>query len=104
DLERARAATARIGKDGTRAAEIIYRLRAFYKTGAPPQPELIDINEVVGEMLVLLRGEAERCSVSMRSELDPQLPQIRGDRVQFQQVLMNLMLNAIEAMREGPGE
>ena len=60
DLERARAATMRIEKDGNRAAQIIQRLRAFYKTGAPPQRELVDINEVVDEMLVLLRNEATR--------------------------------------------
>jgi len=104
DLERARGAAMRIEKDGSRAAEIIQRLRAFYKTGAPPQRELVDINEVVGEMLVLLRGEANRYSISMRTELAPQLPPIMADRVQVQQVLMNLMLNGIEAMRDGAGE
>ena len=104
DLERARAATKRIEKDGTRAAEIVQRLRAFYKTGAPPQRELIDINEVVGEMLVLLRNEAIRHSVSLRTELSPKLPHALADRVQLQQVLMNLMLNGIEAMTQGPGE
>ena len=104
DLERARAATMRIEKDGIRAAEIIQRLREFCKTGAPPQPELVDINEVVGEMLVLLRDEASGHSISLRTELAPQLPQIVADRVQLQQVLMNLMLNGIEAMRDGAGE
>ena len=104
DLERARAATTRIEKDGIRAAEIIQRLREFCKTGAPPQPELVDINEVVGEMLVLLRDEASGHSISLRTELTPQLPQIVADRVQLQQVLMNLMLNGIEAMRDGAGE
>jgi signal transduction histidine kinase len=104
DLDRARAAVMRIEKDGSRAAEIIQRLRAFYKTGAPPQRELVDINELVGEMLVLLRDEATRHSISLRTELAPQLPQIMADRVQFQQVLMNLMLNGIEAMRDGAGE
>src|SRR3974377_1734852 len=94
----------RIEKDGSRAAEITQRLRAFYKTGAPPQRELVDINEVVGEMLVLLRGEAHRYSISMRTELPPQLPPIMADRVQVQQVLMNLMLNGIEAMRDVAGE
>ena len=103
DLERARAATIRIEKDGNRAAEIIQRLRAFYKTGAPPQRELVDINEVVDEMLVLLRNEATRHAISMRTELAPQLPRIMADRVQLQQVLMNLMLNGIEAMEDdGP--
>ena len=76
----------------------------FYKTGAPPHRELVDINEVVGEMLVLLRSEAARHSISLRTELAPQLPQIMADRVQLQQVLMNLMLNGIEAMTEGAGE
>ena len=104
DLERARAATIRMERDGTRAAEIIQRLRAFYKTGAPPERELVDINEVVGELLVLLRDQADRHSVSLRTELPPQLPQIRADRVQLQQVLMNLMLNGIEAMNDGGGE
>ena len=104
DLERARAAVMRIGKDGSRAAEIIQRLRMFYKTGAPPQRELVDLNELVGEMLVMLRDEAIRHSISLRTELAPRLPQIMADRVQLQQVLMNLMLNGIEAMRDGTGE
>jgi PAS domain S-box-containing protein len=104
DLERARAATKRIEKDGSRAAEIIQRLRMFYKTGAPPQRELVDMNALVGEMLVLLRNESIRHSISLRTELAPRLPRSMADRVQLQQVLMNLMLNGIEAMRDGPGE
>ena len=104
ELERARAAAMRIESDGNRAGEIIHRLRMFYKTGAPPQRELVDINDVVDEMLVLLRSEAARHSISLRTELAPQLPQILADRVQLQQVLMNLMLNGIEAMADGAGE
>jgi PAS domain S-box-containing protein len=104
DLERARAAAKRIENDGSRAAEIIQRLRAFYKTGAPPERELVDINEVAGEMLALLGNEATRHSISLRTELAPQLPQIMADRVQLQQVLMNLMLNGIEAIADGEGE
>ena len=104
ELERARAAAKRIESDGNRAAEIIHRLRMFYKTGAPPQSELVDINEVVGEMLMLLRNDASRHSISLRMELTPHLPQIMADRVQLQQVLMNLMLNGIEAMGDGGGE
>jgi signal transduction histidine kinase len=65
---------------------------------------LVDVNELVGEMLVLLRNEAMRHSISLRTELAPQLPQVMSDRVQLQQVLMNLMLNGIEAMMAGPGE
>ncbi len=104
DLERARAAATRIENDGSRAAEIIQRLRAFYKTGAPPKRELVDLNQVAGEMLALLRNEADRHSISLRTELALQLPQIMADRVQLQQVLMNLLLNGIEAMRDGAGE
>jgi len=104
DLNRARAAAMRIEKDGNRAAEIIQRLRIFSQKGAPPQPELVDMNEVVGEMLILLRGDGVRHSISLRTELSPGLPRIMADRVQMQQVLMNLMLNGIEAMEKRAGE
>jgi len=104
ELERARAATMRIVKDGSRAGEIIQRLRAFYKKGAPPHRELVDINQLVDEMLGLLRNEGTRHSIALRTELAPQLPQIMADRVQLQQVLMNLMLNGIEAMSDGSGQ
>jgi PAS domain S-box-containing protein len=103
DMEEAREATMRIVKDGNRAAEIIDRLRSLYKK-SPPQRELVDVNEIVREMLLLLRGEANRYSISMRTELAPDLPKITADRVQLQQVLMNLMLNAIEAMKDTGGE
>ena len=76
----------------------------FYKTGAPPQSEVVDINEVVGEMLMLLRNDASRRSISLRMELTPHLPRIMADRVQLQQVLMNLMLNGMEAMGDEGGE
>ncbi len=104
ELERARAATMRIVNDGSRAGEIIQRLRAFYKKGAPPHRELVDINQLVDEMLGLLRNEGTRHSIALRTELAPQLPQIMADRVQLQQVLMNLMLNGIEAMSDGSGQ
>jgi signal transduction histidine kinase len=90
-------------KDGSRATEIIDRLRSLYKK-SPPQRELVDVNEIVREMIVLLRGEANRYSISMRTELTADLPKITADRVQLQQVLMNLMLNAIEAMKDTAGE
>jgi PAS domain S-box-containing protein len=104
DVEEAREATMRIVKDGNRAAEIINRLRSFYKKGSPPERELVDVNDVVGEMLVLLRSEANQNSVSMRTELSSDLPKVRADRVQLQQVCLNLMLNAIEAMKDTGGE
>jgi PAS domain S-box-containing protein len=104
DVERARAATMRVKKDGTRAAEIVNRLRAFYRKGAPPQRESVNVHEVVNEMGVLLRNEANRHSVTIRTEVPAELPNILADRVQLQQIFMNLMLNAIEAMQDTGGE
>ena len=103
NLDRARAAAARIDKYGNRAAEIIDRIRSFYKK-SPPQRELIDVNGIIHEMLTLLNGEAARHSVAMGTELAAELPKITADRVQLQQVFMNLMLNAIEAMKDSGGE
>jgi PAS domain S-box-containing protein len=105
DLEEARAAAMRIVKDQTRAAEIVSRLRLIFSKGIP-QRELVDVNEVIREMIVLLRGETTRYSISVRTELAADLPEVMGDRVQLQQVLMNLMINGIDAMKEvdGPRE
>ena len=103
DIQEAREATMRAMKDGTRAAEIIERLRFFYTKGAPPERELVDVNELVREMLALLSSEAARHSIFVRTDLDPELPKITADRVQLQQVLMNLMLNGVEAMKDVDG-
>jgi PAS domain S-box-containing protein len=103
NLDRARAAAGRIDKYGNRAAEIIDRIRSLYKK-SPPQRELVDVNNIVQEMLTLLSGEADRYSVAMRMDLSAELPKIMVDRVQLQQVFMNLMLNAIEAMKDSGGE
>jgi PAS domain S-box-containing protein len=103
NLDRARAAAARIDKYGNRAAEIIDRIRSLYKK-SPPQRELVDVNGIIEEMLTLLKGEADRYSVAMRAELAAELPKIMADRVQLQQVFMNLMLNAIEAMKDAEGD
>src|SRR5467141_339343 len=105
NLEEARAAAMRIVKDGTRAAEIIKRVRLLFKKGSPER-ELVDLNEVVRDMIVLLRSEATRYSISVRTKLAADLPEVVGDRVQLQQVLMNLMINGIDAMRDvdGPRE
>jgi len=102
DVEEARAAAVRSAKDGMRAAEIVSRIRLLFKKGAP-QREFVDINEVVREMIVLLRGEATRYSISVRTELAAELPPVLGDRVQLQQVLMNLMLNGMDAMKDVDG-
>jgi PAS domain S-box-containing protein len=103
NLDRARAAAARIDKYGNRAAEIIDRIRSFYKK-SPPQRELVEVNVIIEEMLTLLKGEAVRYSVSMRTDLSTHPPEIMVDPVQLQQVFMNLMLNGIEAMENSGGE
>jgi PAS domain S-box-containing protein len=84
-------------------AQVVDRNRALYSRERT-QRELIDLNEIIREMVVLLRVTAHRHSVSIRSELDPELPPTSADRVQLRQVLMNLMLNGIEAMKEESGE
>src|SRR5580704_2252442 len=105
DLEEARAAAMRVVKDATRASEIISRIRLLFNKGTPVR-ELVNVNEVVGEMIVLLRSEAIRYQISVRTELAADLPQVMGDRVQLQQVLMNLIINGIDAMKDvdGPRE
>jgi PAS domain S-box-containing protein len=102
NLEEARAAAMRIVKDGTRAAEIIKRIRLLFKKGTPER-ELIDANEVIREMIVLLRSEATRYNISVRTELAADLPQVMGDRVQLDQVMMNLIVNGIDAMKDVVG-
>jgi len=99
DVEEARAAASRIVKDATRAADIVSRIRLLFKKGAA-QRELVDVNEVVREMIVLLRGEATRHNILVRTELAAELPAVMGDRVQLQQVLMNLMINGMDAMKD----
>jgi len=104
NVEQAREAALRVVKDGSRAAEIIDRIRSFYRKGAPPEPELVDVNEVLREMLGLLRSEANRYFISMRMEAAVEPAKATADRVQIQQVMMNLILNAIEAMKDSGGE
>ena len=102
DVEEARAAAARIVKDSTRAAEIISRTRLLFKKSAP-QWELVDINEIIRDMVALMRNEVTRHSISVRTELAEDIPQITGDRVQLQQVMMNLILNSVDAMKDVDG-
>ena len=104
EVRRAREAAMRIEEDGKRAAEIITHLKSFYKKDVSPQRGMVSVNEVVAEMPVLLRSEADRHSVVMRTELAADLPSVSADRVQLQQVLMNLMLNKIKAMSDRKGE
>jgi signal transduction histidine kinase len=102
DVEEARQAASRMVKDASRAAEIISRIRELFKKGTP-QRELVDINQIIREMVALMRSEIARHSASVRTELAAGLPQLIGDRVQLQQVLMNLMINGLDAMKHADG-
>ena len=104
DVQKACEAAGRMVEVGKRAAEIIDRVRSLYKRGAPPERELVDVYEVVGEMLKLLRSEANGYRISIHTDLAAALPTVSADRVQLQQVFMNLMLNGIEAMKDTGGE
>jgi PAS domain S-box-containing protein len=105
DIEEARNSATRIVRDITRTAEIVSRIRSLFQKSAT-QRELVDVNDVIQELIVLLHHEAKRYSVSIRTDLASSLPKVMADRVQLQQVLMNLLLNGIEAMKEmnAPGE
>jgi signal transduction histidine kinase/PAS domain-containing protein len=102
DISGGREAASRLVKDVTRAADIIGSVSSLFKKGAL-QRELVDVNELIREMIVLLRSEANRYSISIRTELAENLPKIMADRVQLQQVFLNLMLNGIDAMKEMSG-
>jgi C4-dicarboxylate-specific signal transduction histidine kinase len=99
NIEEARAAAMRIVKDAKRAAEIISRIREFFSKGTS-QRELVDVNEIIREMIVLLRGETTQNNILVLTDLAADLPQVMADRVQLQQVLVNLIINGIEAIRE----
>jgi signal transduction histidine kinase len=103
DVPEAREAALEMVRDATRAADIIDRVRSLYRKGSS-KLEMVDVNEVIREMVVMLRNEANRYSVTIRTELDETVPQVIADRVQLQQVLLNIMLNGIEAMRDMTGE
>ena len=102
DVDLVRTAVTRIVRDAQRAVEIIGRIRSQFEKGAPDR-EVIDVNEVNRETVALLRDEAIRYNILVRTELAADLPQIVGDRVQLQQVVMNLIVNSIDAMKEVEG-
>jgi PAS domain S-box-containing protein len=102
EVAEARKGTEKIIEAGALASEIINRLRSLYKK-APPKQELVAINEVISEMAGMMRGEARTHGVSIRTDLKDDLPMTVTDRVQLQQVLMNLMLNSVEAMKDTGG-
>jgi C4-dicarboxylate-specific signal transduction histidine kinase len=98
NLEEAREAIRRIVRDGNRAGDVISRMRALFKK-APMTREHFDINEAIEEVVALTHAEAQRSRVLVRTRLDRGVPPILGDRVQLQQVVLNLLINAMEAMR-----
>ena len=91
-----------IVEDDKRAGEVIYRLRGLLKKGGL-EFTLLDVNEMVGEVARLVSGDAVLRNVAVRLDLAPHLPLVRGDRVQLQQVVMNLVLNGLDAIRESAG-
>jgi len=97
NLNKLRAAIAEIVNDGARASAVISRIRTLLVKGAPSRDEL-DINEVIQEVVILMRNEVSRNRVSLRFDLAADLPRVLGDRVQLQQVLINLLMNGIDAM------
>jgi PAS domain S-box-containing protein len=97
DLEEARQLLARIVKDGDRAGNVVSRIRNLVKK-APPRMELLHMNEVIGEVIELTRGEAVKNGVSVQAQFAESLPAVTGDRTQLQQVILNLILNAVQAM------
>jgi signal transduction histidine kinase len=103
DVPEAREAASEMVRDARRAGDIIDHVRSLYRKGSSHQ-EMVDVNEVIREMTVMLRGEANQRSVTIHPSLGEGLPKVIADRVQLQQVLMNLMLNGIEAMRDTAGE
>jgi signal transduction histidine kinase len=102
DIAEACEAASRMVKDVTRAADTINSISLLFKK-ADVRRDFLDVNELIREMIVLLRNEATRYSLSIRTELAEDLPKVMADRVQLQQVFMNLMLNGIDAMKETSG-
>jgi PAS domain S-box-containing protein len=102
NLDEVRAGVTRIARDAQRAAEIIDKIRAQFEKGTPSQ-QTIDLGEMIPETVAILRDEAVRHNISIRTELAADLPQIVGDRLQLQQVVMNLIVNGIEAMKDTDG-
>jgi signal transduction histidine kinase len=97
-MEEAREAASRAVKDATRAADIISRIRLLFTKGTPERG-VIDVNDVIRDLILLLRTEVSRYAISVRTKLVADLPPVMGDRVQLQQVMMNLIMNSIDAMK-----
>ncbi len=102
NIERTRLTAERIVRDGKSAAEVVSRIRQLFKQSAPAKT-LLDLNGVIREAIDLMSDELSKNSVSAETELDPALPAAMADRVQMQQVLINLVSNAIESMEGALG-
>jgi PAS domain S-box-containing protein len=101
DLEEVRQALHAIIKDGHRAGDVIGRIRGLIKN-VPPRDDQLDINELILEVIGVTRSELLRSGISLQTELANGLPLVRGDRVQLQQIVLNLIMNAVEAMSDAP--
>ncbi len=99
DLAEAQAAFERVIADGTRAGDVLRRIRALFKKEAPPR-DSVDMNEVIRELTALLNQEVIRQKASLETELADDLPQIHGERIQLQQVVLNLIMNALDAVSD----
>ena len=97
DLDKAREALGRTVENGKRAADIVGRIRTLIKK-EPPRKDALEVNEAIVEVIALTRGEVMKNNVSMQTQLAEGLPLIQGDRVQLQQVILNLIINAVQAM------
>ena len=97
NFAKAREAVERTIRDGQDAGEIVRRVRALFRR-APGEKDVLDLNEVIGEVLRLLRGDAGKRGIAVETNLDKKLPSVVADRIQLQQVVLNLVLNGIEAM------
>jgi len=102
NLEKTRQTIERIIQDGTRAGAVLSRIRALFKKEAPAK-DWFDMNEVIHELTVFLRDEAVRRHISIRTDLVPGLSKVKADRVQLQQVVLNLMMNGMDAVAEMTG-
>jgi signal transduction histidine kinase len=100
NLYEARQAVERIIKDSYRASEVITRIRALVKKGEP-RNDLVDINEIIVEVFALAQDQARRSHIHLNRQLDDDVPPVRGDRVQLQQVILNLIVNGLEAIAKG---
>jgi PAS domain S-box-containing protein len=103
DLAEVSEAATEMVKEARRAAEIITRVRSLFKKDEIKR-EVLNLNEVIADTVSLIREEADRRAITVRTELDSEIPRISADRVQLQQVLINLMLNGLEAMKDTEGE